>query len=63
MLFEEGTSALDAVSERLVQEALDQACSGRTSIVVAHRLATLRNVHVIAVNDDGNVAEQGSQVI
>ncbi|KAG5396217.1 hypothetical protein IGI04_018032 [Brassica rapa subsp. trilocularis] len=41
MLFEEGTSALDAVSERSVQEALDQACSGRTSIVVAHRVIGL----------------------
>ncbi|KAF3575458.1 hypothetical protein DY000_02029241 [Brassica cretica] len=62
MLLDEGTSAVDAVSERSVQEALDQACSGRTSIVVAHRLATLRKVHVIAVIDDGKVAEQGSQI-
>ncbi|KAJ0262183.1 ABC transporter B family member 1 [Hirschfeldia incana] len=60
MLLDEATSALDAESERSVQEALDQACSGRTSIVVAHRLATIRNAHVIAVIDDGKVAEQGS---
>ncbi|XP_010505240.1 PREDICTED: ABC transporter B family member 1 [Camelina sativa] len=60
MLLDEATSALDAESERSVQEALDQACSGRTSIVVAHRLSTIRNAHVIAVIDDGKVAEQGS---
>ncbi|CAF1700264.1 unnamed protein product [Brassica napus] len=60
MLLDEATSALDAESERSVQEALDQACCGRTSIVVAHRLSTIRNAHVIAVIDDGKVAEQGS---
>ncbi|KAG2309211.1 hypothetical protein Bca52824_028959 [Brassica carinata] len=60
MLLDEATSALDAESERSVQEALDQACSGRTSIVVAHRLSTIRNAHTIAVIDDGKVAEQGS---
>ncbi|CAN7062158.1 hypothetical protein IGI04_016703 [Brassica rapa subsp. trilocularis] len=60
MLLDEATSALDVESERSVQEALDQACSGRTSIVVAHRLSTIRNAHTIAVIDDGKVAEQGS---
>ncbi|KAJ7976917.1 ABC transporter family protein [Quillaja saponaria] len=60
MLLDEATSALDAESERSVQEALDRACSGRTTIVVAHRLSTIRNAHVIAVIDDGKVAEQGS---
>ncbi|KAL8168297.1 hypothetical protein V2J09_009796 [Rumex salicifolius] len=60
MLLDEATSALDAESERSVQEALDRACSGRTTIVVAHRLSTIRNAHVIAVIEDGKVAEQGS---
>ncbi|RZC77282.1 hypothetical protein C5167_001436 [Papaver somniferum] len=60
MLLDEATSALDAESERCVQEALDRACSGRTTIVVAHRLATIRHANVIAVIDDGKVAEQGS---
>ncbi|RLN05609.1 P-glycoprotein 1 [Panicum miliaceum] len=60
LLLDEATSALDAESERCVQEALERAGAGRTTIVVAHRLATVRNAHTIAVIEDGKVAEQGS---
>ena len=60
LLLDEATSALDAESERCVQEALERAGAGRTTIVVAHRLATVRNAHTSAVIDDGKVMEQGS---
>ncbi|KAF5205821.1 Abc transporter b family member [Thalictrum thalictroides] len=60
MLLDEATSALDADSEKCIQEALARTCSGRTTIVVAHRLSTIRTANVIAVIDDGKVAEQGS---
>ncbi|XP_020522023.1 ABC transporter B family member 1 isoform X2 [Amborella trichopoda] len=60
LLLDEATSALDAESERRVQEALDKTAGTRTTVVVAHRLATVRGAHSIAVIDDGKVAEQGS---
>ncbi|WVZ75065.1 hypothetical protein U9M48_023157 [Paspalum notatum var. saurae] len=60
LLLDEATSALDTESERIVQEALDLASIGRTTIVVAHRLSTIRNANTIAVVQSGEVKEQGS---
>lgn len=60
LLLDEATSALDSESERLVQEALDELMKGRTSLIIAHRLATVKEVDRILVLQDGIVAEQGS---
>lgn len=60
LLLDEATSALDTESERVVQEALDVASVGRTTILVAHRLSTVRNADSIAVMQSGAVQELGS---
>jgi ATP-binding cassette subfamily B protein len=60
LLLDEATSALDAESERLVQHALDDAMKGRTTLVIAHRLATVLAADRIVVMDQGRVVDQGS---
>jgi subfamily B ATP-binding cassette protein MsbA len=59
LLLDEATSALDSESEHLVQEALERLLAGRTAIVVAHRLSTVRIAHRIAVLDRGRIVELG----
>ncbi|MFT4097518.1 MAG: glucan ABC transporter ATP-binding protein/ permease [Rhodoblastus sp.] len=60
MIFDEATSALDATTERQIQAALDAATKGRTTFVIAHRLATIRNADRILVFDGGKIVESGN---
>ncbi|MBR2479180.1 MAG: ABC transporter ATP-binding protein [Clostridia bacterium] len=59
LILDEATSALDNTTEILIQQALDELCRGRTTIVVAHRLSTIKNADRIAVIADGKIVEQG----
>ncbi|GMT23958.1 hypothetical protein PFISCL1PPCAC_15255, partial [Pristionchus fissidentatus] len=59
LLLDEATSALDTKSERIVQEALDNASQGRSTIVIAHRLSTIKNVDQVIVMKEGEVIERG----
>ena len=60
LILDEATSALDNATEILIQQALDELCRGRTTIVVAHRLSTIKNADEIAVITNGSIAEQGT---
>lgn len=59
LLLDEATSALDVESERVVQEALDRVMVGRSTVVVAHRLSTIKGADIIAVVKNGVIVEQG----
>ena len=60
LILDEATSALDNSTEILIQDALDELCRGRTTIVVAHRLSTIKNADRIAVIADGHIVEEGT---
>ena len=60
LILDEATSALDNTTEILIQQALDELCKGRTTLVVAHRLSTIKNADEIAVIDQGRVLQKGT---
>ncbi|KAF8008245.1 hypothetical protein BT93_K2039 [Corymbia citriodora subsp. variegata] len=62
LLLDEATSALDAESERIVQEALDRIMANRTTVIVAHRLSTVKNAAMIAVIHRGKIVERGTHL-
>ena len=60
LILDEATSALDSISEKKIQDSIQKLIKGRTTLIVAHRLSTIRNADRIAVIGDGNVLESGS---
>ena len=60
LLLDEATSALDTESEYIIQNALSNLRKGRTTLIVAHRLSTIRSADIIIVMNDGHTVEQGS---
>lgn len=60
LIFDEATSALDYESEQVIMDNLDQICSGRTMLMIAHRLSTVKNCNIIIVIEEGQVIEQGT---
>jgi ATP-binding cassette subfamily B protein len=61
LILDEATSALDSVTEQKIQASLDELAKGRTSIIIAHRLSTVKNAHVIAVVEGSHIREMGTQ--
>jgi len=60
LVLDEATSALDSESEHLVQEALDRLLQGRTTIVIAHRLSTVKNADRVVVLEQGRIVQEGT---
>jgi ATP-binding cassette subfamily B protein len=63
LILDEATSSLDSESEALIQQAMERLMKGRTSIVIAHRLSTVRSLDRILVFDRGEIAEQGTHAM